>query len=84
MASPVRKAIEVADNFDPQNDPTLWKFYVFNIPYPVGLARGLFMKNAKWPAGFTVDRTKRSITLNSALAGKTHVKACDDAPPCLV
>ncbi|KAH8180112.1 hypothetical protein LIA77_01631 [Sarocladium implicatum] len=78
MAAILRKAVDHADNFRPENDKTLWQFRVFDVPYTVGLIRDVFM-TANFPAAFKVDKANRIVTLNPDLKGRTHVQAADEA-----
>jgi 8-oxo-dGTP pyrophosphatase MutT (NUDIX family) len=81
MANVLTKAVDHCDNFRPETDPTLWKFYVFDVPYPVGLIRDCYVSVATWDsADFVLDQTKRTVRLNPA-TGKNvnHTEACQDA-----
>lgn len=78
MAAILRNAVEHADNFRPENDKTLYQFRVFDVAYPVGFIREVFM-TAQFPAAFKVDKANRIVLLAPQLKGRTHVQAADEA-----
>lgn len=80
MADIFHKVIDQVDNFRPESDPTLWKFFVFEVPYPVGFIRDHFFGQLKWDTkNFSIEPTERKVTLNPTVGKLTRVQACDEA-----